>query len=189
MLCGTNATLVKSRSSKGAWRRCSGWMVTVMRERLSQKMSISLVNGHSPAHDDIHARYHCVPPRHPSYACHVITCPPRHPRHAPAHARQFTTWPPGHPPHTRHFIHRTPGHPPHARHGGVGLDWRRKLHARALQLLCDVCLPLYPTFQQGLTLVHLSAQRKHFVWDRGCMQVLFRGCLVSARGYLGLSRV
>ena len=23
--------------------------------------------------------------------------------------------------------------------------------------------------RQGLTLVHFSAQRKHFVWDRGCI--------------------
>jgi len=30
---------------------------------------------------------------------------------------------------------------------------------------------------QGLTLVHFSAQRKHFLWDRGCVQGLFRGCL------------
>jgi len=33
---------------------------------------------------------------------------------------------------------------------------------------------------QGLTLVHLSAQRKRFVRDRGCMQGLLRGC----QGYL-----
>jgi len=29
---------------------------------------------------------------------------------------------------------------------------------------------------QGLTLVHFSAQHKRIVWDRGCIQVLFRGC-------------
>ena len=28
---------------------------------------------------------------------------------------------------------------------------------------------------QGLTLVHLSAQRKCFVWDRGCIEGLFSG--------------
>ena len=28
---------------------------------------------------------------------------------------------------------------------------------------------------QGLTLVHLSAQRKHFPWDKGCSRS-FRGC-------------
>jgi hypothetical protein len=28
---------------------------------------------------------------------------------------------------------------------------------------------------QGLTLVHFSAQRKHFLWDRGCVQRLSRG--------------
>jgi len=29
--------------------------------------------------------------------------------------------------------------------------------------------------RQGLTLVYFSAQRKRFLWDRGCVQVLFRG--------------
>jgi hypothetical protein len=33
------------------------------------------------------------------------------------------------------------------------------------------------TFLQGLTLVHCSAQRKRFVWNRGCIMGLFRGCL------------
>ena len=28
---------------------------------------------------------------------------------------------------------------------------------------------------QGLTLVHFSAQRKRFLWDRGCMKGLLRG--------------
>jgi len=31
-------------------------------------------------------------------------------------------------------------------------------------------------YGQGLTLVHFSAQRKPFLWDRGCSQGLFRGC-------------
>jgi hypothetical protein len=35
---------------------------------------------------------------------------------------------------------------------------------------------------QGLTLVHFSAQRKRIRWDRGCVQGLFRGCLVGVRG-------
>jgi len=30
---------------------------------------------------------------------------------------------------------------------------------------------------QGLTLVHFSAQRKRFLWDRGCMKGLPWGCL------------
>jgi len=29
---------------------------------------------------------------------------------------------------------------------------------------------------QGLTFVHFSAQRKRFLWDRGCNYGLFRGC-------------
>jgi hypothetical protein len=31
------------------------------------------------------------------------------------------------------------------------------------------------TVSQGLTLVHFSAQRKRFLWDRGCTYGLFRG--------------
>jgi len=31
--------------------------------------------------------------------------------------------------------------------------------------------------RQGLTLVHFLAQRKQLVWDRGCIEGLFRGCL------------
>ena len=34
----------------------------------------------------------------------------------------------------------------------------------------------------GLTLVHFSAQRKHFVWDRGCMKGLFKGCSGGVQG-------
>jgi hypothetical protein len=30
---------------------------------------------------------------------------------------------------------------------------------------------------QGLTIVHFSAQLKRFLWDRGCVEGLFRGCL------------
>ena len=37
--------------------------------------------------------------------------------------------------------------------------------------------------RQGLTLVHFLAQRKHLVWDRGCIQGVFRGCLGGVRGY------
>jgi len=42
---------------------------------------------------------------------------------------------------------------------------------------------------QGLTLVHLSAQRKRLVWDRGCILGLFWGCLGVVMGYEGLCRV
>ena len=37
----------------------------------------------------------------------------------------------------------------------------------------------YTTATQGLTLVHFSAQRENFPWDRG----LLRGCLSGVRGY------
>jgi len=37
--------------------------------------------------------------------------------------------------------------------------------------------------RQRLTLVHFSAQRKRFLWERGCMCGLIRGCLRGIRGY------
>jgi hypothetical protein len=40
--------------------------------------------------------------------------------------------------------------------------------------------------EQGLTLVHFSAQRKRLLWDRGWIQRLFRGCLRGVRGYEGI---
>ena len=39
--------------------------------------------------------------------------------------------------------------------------------------------------RQGLTLVHFSAQRKRFLWDRGCIEGLFRGCCVGVYEVLG----
>ena len=36
--------------------------------------------------------------------------------------------------------------------------------------------------RQGLTLVHLSTQRKCFMCDRGCSEGLFRGCVRDIRG-------
>jgi len=45
----------------------------------------------------------------------------------------------------------------------------------------------------GHTLVHfqltLPAQRKRFLWDRGCAWGLFRGCLRGVRGRKGVLRV
>ena len=58
----------------------------------------------------------------------------------------------------------------------------------------DECKPLPPsthsswdmhTLNQGLTLVHFSAQLKPLLWDRGSMQGLFRGCLAGVRGHVG----
>jgi len=43
--------------------------------------------------------------------------------------------------------------------------------------------------EQGLTLVHFSAQRKRFLCDMGCISELFKGCLASGRGYQGVFRV
>jgi len=42
---------------------------------------------------------------------------------------------------------------------------------------------------QGLTLVHFSAQRKRFLWDRGYILGLFWGCSGCLRGYEGVYRV
>ena len=42
-----------------------------------------------------------------------------------------------------------------------------------------------PTASQGLTLVHFSARRKRFVWDRGCIKGLFRGYFRGVLGMLG----
>jgi hypothetical protein len=36
---------------------------------------------------------------------------------------------------------------------------------------------------QGLTLIHSSAQRKRFLWDRGCVEGLFRGIIAGFKGY------
>jgi len=45
------------------------------------------------------------------------------------------------------------------------------------------------TSLQGLTLVHFSAQHERFMWDRGYIAGLLRGCLGGARGYQGAFRV
>jgi len=39
-----------------------------------------------------------------------------------------------------------------------------------------------PPVYQWLTLVHFLAQRKHFLWDRGCIQGLFGDCVGGVRG-------
>jgi hypothetical protein len=38
---------------------------------------------------------------------------------------------------------------------------------------------------QGPTLVHFSAQRKRFLWHRGCVQGLFKGEFRGCQGVLG----
>ena len=42
---------------------------------------------------------------------------------------------------------------------------------------------------QGLTLVHFSAQLERFVWDRGCAEGLCNPCSGGVRGSLGCFRV
>jgi hypothetical protein len=44
-------------------------------------------------------------------------------------------------------------------------------------------------WRQGLTLVHFSAHVKRFLWDRGCSEGLFRGCLGGVRAYWAGFRV
>ena len=48
---------------------------------------------------------------------------------------------------------------------------------------------VYSAAHQGLTLVHFSAQREHFLLDKGCILGLFRGCLGGVGEYLGVYRV
>ena len=43
--------------------------------------------------------------------------------------------------------------------------------------------------RQGPTLVYFSAQRKRFLWDRGCIWGLFMGRLVGTGGCQGGHRV
>jgi hypothetical protein len=45
--------------------------------------------------------------------------------------------------------------------------------------------------QQGLTLVHFSAQRQRFLWSKGCIEGIFRGCVrvVGVGGQQELYRV
>jgi len=42
---------------------------------------------------------------------------------------------------------------------------------------------------QGLTLVHSFAQHKRFLWDRGSILGLLRGCYGGTRGYSGVLEV
>ena len=60
---------------------------------------------------------------------------------------------------------------------------------RAASIASAMMLPATPAAlapcTQGLTLVHFLAQRERFVWDRGCIWALFRGCIEGARGRLG----
>jgi nicotinamide mononucleotide (NMN) deamidase PncC len=43
--------------------------------------------------------------------------------------------------------------------------------------------------RQGLTLVHFSPQRKHFMWAEGCTSGLFGRCLGGVGGNEGVFRV
>jgi hypothetical protein len=40
----------------------------------------------------------------------------------------------------------------------------------------DIAGAIKRWWRQGITLVHFSAQRKRFLWDRGCIKGLLRGC-------------
>jgi len=43
--------------------------------------------------------------------------------------------------------------------------------------------PLLAASSQGLTLVHFLSQRKRLLWNRGCIQGVFKGCLAGVMGY------
>jgi hypothetical protein len=49
--------------------------------------------------------------------------------------------------------------------------------------------PASPPVNQGLTLVHFLAQRKRFLWNRGCLSGLIMGCAGGMRGYYAVFRV
>ena len=57
--------------------------------------------------------------------------------------------------------------------------WKVKAPEMKAASRVKLCLPEppTPTSSQGLTFVHLSAQRKRFLWDKGCVHSLCRGCL------------
>ena len=57
------------------------------------------------------------------------------------------------------------------------------LPAAALEPAAAAAAPSAPAATQGLTLVHCSAQRKRFLWDRGCIRGLFVGYLGGVVGY------
>ena len=40
--------------------------------------------------------------------------------------------------------------------------------------------------RQRLTLIHFSAQRKRFLWEKECMQGSLRGCAGGVKGYQGV---
>ena len=66
----------------------------------------------------------------------------------------------------------------------------RSLDPRFIQCVLEPSRrPLTMTYEQGLTLVHFSAQLERFLWDKGCMQGLFRWCVGGFRGYEGVLRV
>jgi len=48
---------------------------------------------------------------------------------------------------------------------------------------------ILPSCDHGLTLVHVSAQLKRLLWDRGCTEGLFKGCIGDVEGHTGMFRV
>ena len=80
------------------------------------------------------------------------------------------------------------GAQPHAIHGGLVGHTTHPAPAPAAAAPAAAA-PTSSASAQGLTLVHFSAQRKRYVWDRVCMLGLLRGCLLGVRGHWGASRV
>ena len=51
-------------------------------------------------------------------------------------------------------------------------------------VLDEMC-KLVPAGRQGLTLLHISAQRKRFPWDKGCIWGLSKRCFSGCLGFTG----
>jgi hypothetical protein len=49
-------------------------------------------------------------------------------------------------------------------------------------LPCNIPITSSSPPEQGLTLVHFSAQLERFLWYMGCVEGLFRGCLGGVWG-------
>jgi len=59
---------------------------------------------------------------------------------------------------------------------------RRCAAASLLDAPWNQSVSVPPASGQGLTLVHFKAQLEHYLWDRGCVQRLFRGVFRWCQG-------
>jgi hypothetical protein len=59
-------------------------------------------------------------------------------------------------------------------------------HAKFVKTTAATMTSRNGSSSQGLTLVRFSAQRKHFLWDRGCKEGVCRGCVGGVLGNEGV---